>query len=159
MQSPVLTERFDESPREHTVCRDIARDVMGIAGERIAIQFAKVYDIVPTITEPEENSLFSLCPSAPRRQIERAGSRVGNHLGRRRGDGRAVIRLRREGQCDAACKAGGDPSKRAKAIVEATTHFEDADVIAKVSRDLGEAMVGINISDIPDAERMQERGW
>jgi len=53
----------------------------------------------------------------------------------------------------------GDPAKRAKAIVEATTHFEDAGVIAKVSRDLGEAMVGINISDIPQAERMQERGW
>ena len=53
----------------------------------------------------------------------------------------------------------GDPAKRARAIVEATTHFEDADVIARVSRDLGEAMVGINISDIPDAERMQERGW
>jgi pyridoxal 5'-phosphate synthase pdxS subunit len=53
----------------------------------------------------------------------------------------------------------GDPVKRAKAIVEATTHFEDADIIAKVSRDLGEAMVGINISDIPAGERMQERGW
>ncbi|HEY5387124.1 MAG TPA: pyridoxal 5'-phosphate synthase lyase subunit PdxS, partial [Thermoleophilia bacterium] len=53
----------------------------------------------------------------------------------------------------------GDPAKRAKAIVEATTHFEDADIIARVSRDLGEAMVGINISDIPDSERMQERGW
>ena len=53
----------------------------------------------------------------------------------------------------------GDPAKRAKAIVEATTHFEDADIIARVSRDLGEAMVGINISDIPEAERMQERGW
>jgi len=53
----------------------------------------------------------------------------------------------------------GDPSKRAKAIVEATTHFMDADIIARVSRDLGEAMVGINISDIPAAERMQERGW
>jgi pyridoxal 5'-phosphate synthase pdxS subunit len=53
----------------------------------------------------------------------------------------------------------GDPAKRAKAIVEATTHFEDADIIARVSRDLGEAMVGINISDIPPAERMQERGW
>ena len=53
----------------------------------------------------------------------------------------------------------GDPSKRAKAIVEATTHFEDADAIARVSRDLGEAMVGINISEIPEAERMQERGW
>jgi pyridoxal 5'-phosphate synthase pdxS subunit len=53
----------------------------------------------------------------------------------------------------------GDPTARAKAIVEATTHFEDADVIARVSRNLGEAMVGINISEIPDAERMQERGW
>jgi len=53
----------------------------------------------------------------------------------------------------------GDPSKRARAIVEATTHFEDADVIARVSRDLGEAMVGINISEIPQSERMQERGW
>jgi pyridoxal 5'-phosphate synthase pdxS subunit len=53
----------------------------------------------------------------------------------------------------------GDPAKRAKAIVEATTHFNDADIIARVSRDLGEAMVGINISDIPDSERMQERGW
>jgi pyridoxal 5'-phosphate synthase pdxS subunit len=53
----------------------------------------------------------------------------------------------------------GDPAKRAKAIVEATTHFTDADIIARVSRDLGEAMVGINISDIPDGERMQERGW
>ena len=53
----------------------------------------------------------------------------------------------------------GDPVKRAKAIVEATTHYTDADIIARVSRDLGEAMVGINISDIPEAERMQERGW
>jgi len=53
----------------------------------------------------------------------------------------------------------GDPAKRAKAIVEATTHFNDADIIARVSRDLGEAMVGINISEIPDQERMQERGW
>jgi pyridoxal 5'-phosphate synthase pdxS subunit len=53
----------------------------------------------------------------------------------------------------------GDPDKRARAIVEATTHFEDAEVIARVSENLGEAMVGINISEIPDAERMQERGW
>ena len=53
----------------------------------------------------------------------------------------------------------GDPAKRARAIVEATTHYEDADIIARVSRDLGEAMVGINISDIPAGERMQERGW
>ena len=53
----------------------------------------------------------------------------------------------------------GDPHKRARAIVEATTHFEDPDIVARVSRDLGEPMVGINISEIPEAERMQERGW
>ena len=53
----------------------------------------------------------------------------------------------------------GDPAARAKAIVEATTHFENPEVIARVSRNLGEAMVGINISDIPANERMQERGW
>ena len=53
----------------------------------------------------------------------------------------------------------GDPAKRAKAIVEATTHFEDAEIIANVSRDLGEAMVGINIADIPESELMAPRGW
>lgn len=53
----------------------------------------------------------------------------------------------------------GDPAKRARAIVEATTHYQDPEIIARVSRDLGEAMVGINISEIPQAERMQERGW
>ena len=53
----------------------------------------------------------------------------------------------------------GDPAVRARAIVEATTHFEDADIIAKVSRGLGEAMVGINIADIPEQERLATRGW
>lgn len=53
----------------------------------------------------------------------------------------------------------GDPVKRARAIVEATEHFEDADTITRVSRGLGEAMVGINIPDIPATERMAERGW
>jgi pyridoxal 5''-phosphate synthase, synthase subunit Pdx1 len=53
----------------------------------------------------------------------------------------------------------GDPVKRAQAIVAATTHFNDPKVIAEVSRDLGEAMVGIEISTIPTHERMQERGW
>ncbi len=52
----------------------------------------------------------------------------------------------------------GDPALRARAIVEATTHFEDADVIARVSEGIGEPMVGINIPDIPASERMQERG-
>ena len=53
----------------------------------------------------------------------------------------------------------GDPATRARAIVEATTHFEDADIVAKVSRGLGEAMVGINIGDIPEQERLAKRGW
>jgi len=53
----------------------------------------------------------------------------------------------------------GDPVKRAKAIVAATTYYKDPKILAEISRDLGEAMVGINISTIPDNERMQERGW
>lgn len=52
-----------------------------------------------------------------------------------------------------------DPMKRARAIVAATTYFDDAAVLAEVSRDLGEAMVGIEISSIKPEERMQERGW
>ena len=52
-----------------------------------------------------------------------------------------------------------DPQPRAKAIVEAVTHFDDPSVIADVSRGLGDAMPGIEISDIPDNERLQERGW
>ncbi len=53
----------------------------------------------------------------------------------------------------------GDPVQRAKAIVEATTNFEDPSVIARVSRGLGEAMVGINIEILPATERFAERGW
>ena len=53
----------------------------------------------------------------------------------------------------------GDPATRARAIVEATTFHQDPQIIAKVSRNLGEAMVGLNIDDIPAGERMQERGW
>lgn len=53
----------------------------------------------------------------------------------------------------------GDPASRAKAIVAATTHFNDPKVLAEVSKDLGEPMVGINISTLSDMDRMQERGW
>ena len=52
----------------------------------------------------------------------------------------------------------GDPSDRAHAIVEATTFHNDAERIAKVSKGLGEAMVGINIDTLPDTELMQNRG-
>ncbi|MEO7123919.1 MAG: pyridoxal 5'-phosphate synthase lyase subunit PdxS [Lacisediminihabitans sp.] len=53
----------------------------------------------------------------------------------------------------------GDPAKRAAAIVKATTFFDDASVIAEASRGLGEAMVGINVSDLPAPHRLSERGW
>jgi pyridoxal 5'-phosphate synthase pdxS subunit len=53
----------------------------------------------------------------------------------------------------------GDPARRARAIVEATTHYNDPQVIAEVSKGLGEAMVGIEISAIPNEQLMADRGW
>jgi pyridoxal 5'-phosphate synthase pdxS subunit len=53
----------------------------------------------------------------------------------------------------------GDPAKRAAAIVKATTFHDDPDVLAKVSRGLGEPMVGINIDVLPESERYAGRGW
>ncbi len=53
----------------------------------------------------------------------------------------------------------GNPAERAAAVVKATTFFDDPDVIAKISRGLGEAMVGINVADVPVAHRLAERGW
>ncbi|WP_028308804.1 pyridoxal 5'-phosphate synthase lyase subunit PdxS [Desulfitibacter alkalitolerans] len=52
-----------------------------------------------------------------------------------------------------------EPAKRAKAIVTATTHFNDPQILAQISRDLGEAMPGLEISSIEENQRMQERGW
>ncbi|MGH3871225.1 MAG: pyridoxal 5'-phosphate synthase lyase subunit PdxS [Pseudonocardiaceae bacterium] len=53
----------------------------------------------------------------------------------------------------------GDPAKRAEAIVKATTFHDDPDMVAKVSRGLGAAMVGINLGDLPDGQRLAQRGW
>jgi pyridoxal 5'-phosphate synthase pdxS subunit len=53
----------------------------------------------------------------------------------------------------------GDPATRAAAIVQATTFHDDPAVIAKVSRGLGEPMVGINVSTLPESERYATRGW
>lgn len=53
----------------------------------------------------------------------------------------------------------GDPARRAAAIVRATTYFNDPKVIAETSRGLGEAMVGINVGDLPAPHRLAERGW
>ncbi len=52
-----------------------------------------------------------------------------------------------------------NPKKRAKAIVEAVAHYDEADVIAEVSKDLGDAMPGIEIETIPKGQLLQERGW
>ena len=52
-----------------------------------------------------------------------------------------------------------NPEIVAKAIAEATAHYEDAELIAEVSRDLGKAMPGLEISQIPESERLQDRGW
>jgi pyridoxal 5'-phosphate synthase pdxS subunit len=52
-----------------------------------------------------------------------------------------------------------DVSRRARAIVEATTHFDDAKVLADVSTGLGQPMVGISASSLPEEERLEVRGW
>ena len=52
-----------------------------------------------------------------------------------------------------------DPAPRARAIVQATTHYLDADLLARVSENLGEPMVGINISTLDTSELLQTRGW
>jgi len=53
----------------------------------------------------------------------------------------------------------GDPAKRAAAIVKATTHYNDPQILADVSRNLGEAMVGRQVTDIPETELIAQRGW
>lgn len=53
----------------------------------------------------------------------------------------------------------GDPARRAKAIVEATTHYQNAEVLARVSENLGEPMVGINVSSLAEEEQLATRGW
>jgi pyridoxal 5'-phosphate synthase pdxS subunit len=53
----------------------------------------------------------------------------------------------------------GDPAKRADAIIKATTHYNDPAILAEISKDLGEPMVGRQISDIPEGELIADRGW
>lgn len=53
----------------------------------------------------------------------------------------------------------GNPERRGQAIVKAVTHFDNPDILAEVSRDLGEAMVGINIPDLREEELLAGRGW
>ncbi|OFP37280.1 pyridoxal 5'-phosphate synthase lyase subunit PdxS [Corynebacterium sp. HMSC071B10] len=53
----------------------------------------------------------------------------------------------------------GNPEARAKAVVKATKHYDDIAVVTEASRGLGEAMVGINVADLPAPHRLAERGW
>ena len=53
----------------------------------------------------------------------------------------------------------GDPAKRAAAIVKAVTHYQDATILAEVSKNLGEPMVGRNVSQMPEGEKIAGRGW
>jgi len=53
----------------------------------------------------------------------------------------------------------GDPARRAAAIVKAVTHYQDASILAEVSRNLGEPMVGRNVSTMPEVEKIAGRGW
>ena len=77
---------------------------------------------------------------------------------------RTRVEVAAEGEIAAALAGAVDrlrdlPAQRAAAIVKATTFFDDPDVLAKVSRGLGEAMVGINVDDVPVDHRLAERGW
>jgi len=53
----------------------------------------------------------------------------------------------------------GDPARRAAAIVKSVTHYQDASILAEVSKKLGEAMVGRNVAQMPASEKMAGRGW
>jgi pyridoxal 5'-phosphate synthase pdxS subunit len=53
----------------------------------------------------------------------------------------------------------GDPKKRAKAIVQAVTHYQNAAVLAELSQGLGEAMVGISVRDMSEKDKLAKRGW
>jgi pyridoxal 5'-phosphate synthase pdxS subunit len=52
-----------------------------------------------------------------------------------------------------------DPAPRARAIVRATTHWQDARAVAEASRGLGSAMPGLETTTMPEAEKLQTRGW
>jgi pyridoxal 5'-phosphate synthase pdxS subunit len=53
----------------------------------------------------------------------------------------------------------GDPPRRARAIVQAVTHYDDPEILAEISKGLGEPMVGIGVSELPENERLAVRGW
>lgn len=53
----------------------------------------------------------------------------------------------------------GDPAKRGEAIVKAVTHYDNPEILAEISRNLGEAMVGRNVTELPESEQLSQRGW
>lgn len=120
------------------------------------------------LTSMSEDELFVAAKElqAPMNSLRgSSGGQVAGHTVHRRGYRHA----RRRGDDDAAWRRGrlrgfgifksGAPEHRAAAIVKATTFFDDPDVLAKVSRGLGEAMVGINVDEIAVGHRLAQRGW
>ncbi|MEF9925521.1 MAG: pyridoxal 5'-phosphate synthase lyase subunit PdxS [Raoultibacter sp.] len=129
-----------------TVCDDIAR-IQGLRGEQLfaaAKDLQAPYELVKWVAEngklPVANfsagGIATPADAALMMQLGCDGVFVGSGIFK-----------------------SGDPAARAAAIVEATAHYADPEVLARVSRNLGEAMVGINISDIPENELMAGRGW
>jgi len=89
-----------------------------------------------------------------------AGLALGAHQGRPLADAALLMQLGVDGVfVGSGIFKSGDPAKRARAIVEATTHYNDPQIIAEVSKGLGEPMVGIEISAIPNEQLMAGRGW
>ena len=75
-------------------------------------------------------------------------------------DAAMMMQLGADGVCvGSGIFKSGNPAERAAAIVKATTFYNDANAVADASRGLGEAMVGINVSDLPAPHRLSERGW
>ena len=75
-------------------------------------------------------------------------------------DAAMMMQLGADGVCvGSGIFKSGNPAKRAAAIVAATNSYDDPDTIARVSRGLGEAMVGINVADLPAPHHLAERGW
>src|SRR5699024_6631354 len=75
-------------------------------------------------------------------------------------DAALMMQLGADGVCvGSGIVKSGTPEARAKAIVDATAHSDDPAAVAKASRGLGDAMVGINVADVPAPHRLAERGW
>ena len=134
-----------------THMRSVFGAIRGLAGMREEELYAVAKDLQrPVRARP----LGRGERSAPRRDLHR-----GRHRDARRRGTLHAARRRRRVRGLRHLQVGRPGSARARAIVEATTHFEDAKILADVSAGLGEPMVGISASTLPEGERLEVRGW